>query len=406
VNHRYLAAGSLLLFLLLLTLGVVVDSRNADAIPAFARKYRMSCTTCHNPIPRLKAYGDDFAGNGFVLADQDAPRFFVDTGDDDLSLIRDFPVAVRLDAYLKYESEGNRNFDLGTPYALKLMSGGSLADHLAYYFYFYMSERGEVAGVEDAYLMFNDLLGYDLDLYVGQFQISDPLFKRELRLTYEDYAVYTYQVGRSQFSLKYDRGLMLTLGLESGTDVIFELVNGNGLEAADESHLFDDDKYKSFVGRVSQDIGENFRLGLFGYWGEEGHGNTNEVLIAGPDMTLTDGKYLELNFQYLERRDSNPLFDDDEPDDNVDSRGAMAELIFMPEGDQSKWYAVGLVNWTETDESQFDEAELRDQLGSKYLTASGQVGYLLRTNLRLIAEFTYDAELEEFRQVVGFVSAF
>ena len=31
------------------------------AIPAFARKYKMSCKTCHAPIPRLKAYGDEFA---------------------------------------------------------------------------------------------------------------------------------------------------------------------------------------------------------------------------------------------------------------------------------------------------------------------------------------------------------
>ena len=37
------------------------------AIPAFARKYNMSCKTCHSPFPTLKAYGDEFAGNGFQL---------------------------------------------------------------------------------------------------------------------------------------------------------------------------------------------------------------------------------------------------------------------------------------------------------------------------------------------------
>ena len=34
------------------------------AIPAFARKYRFSCNTCHVAPPKLKAYGDEFAGNG------------------------------------------------------------------------------------------------------------------------------------------------------------------------------------------------------------------------------------------------------------------------------------------------------------------------------------------------------
>ena len=60
------------------------------AIPAFARKYSMSCTTCHAPFPAFKPYGDEFAGNGFVLKDKDAPRYTVETGDDNLALIRDF----------------------------------------------------------------------------------------------------------------------------------------------------------------------------------------------------------------------------------------------------------------------------------------------------------------------------
>ena len=43
----------------------LVAPRDAQAIPAFARKYRFSCTTCHAPFPRLKPYGDEFAGRGF-----------------------------------------------------------------------------------------------------------------------------------------------------------------------------------------------------------------------------------------------------------------------------------------------------------------------------------------------------
>jgi hypothetical protein len=61
---------------------------DASAIPAFARKYDMSCNTCHHPAPRLKAYGDEFAGNGFVLTDKEAPRAYRETGDDDLMLLR------------------------------------------------------------------------------------------------------------------------------------------------------------------------------------------------------------------------------------------------------------------------------------------------------------------------------
>ena len=268
---------------------LLTQPETGQAIPAFARKYRMSCTTCHAPIPRLKAYGDDFAGNGFVLEDQDAPRYFVDAGDDNLDLIRDFPVAVRLEGFIKHESTTDRDVDFTSPYNLKLLSGGSLTKNVAYYFYFFFSERGEVAGIEDAYIMFNNILDTELDVYVGQFQASDPpLQERELRLTYEDYQLYKRHVGKSVVNLAYDRGLMLTYGFESGTDVIVEIVNGNGIGEADDFRVYDNDKYKNFMGRISQDLGDFLRVGGFGYYGKEADtvGVTNELWMAGADATV------------------------------------------------------------------------------------------------------------------------
>ena len=32
---------------------ITMEARRADAIPAFARKYQLSCSTCHAPTPRL-----------------------------------------------------------------------------------------------------------------------------------------------------------------------------------------------------------------------------------------------------------------------------------------------------------------------------------------------------------------
>lgn len=363
------------------------------AIPAFARKYNMSCTTCHAPFPALKDYGDEFAGNGFVLKDQDAPRYFVDTGDRNLSLIRDLPIAVRLEGHVQYDSETERDLDFTSPYLLKLLSGGSLGDNLAYYFYFYMDERGEVAGVEDAFLMFNDLFNSELDVYVGQFQVSDPLFKRELRLTLEDYNIYKVEPGGSNISLTYDRGLMLTYGFESGTDLIVELVNGNGLSEANSYHLYDDDKYKCVVGRISQDVGDYVRVGGFGYFGKEGEPYANEVWYLGPDGTIALDK-VTINLQYLERRDDNPGFTQAGETDDVDveTRGAFAELTYWPQGDQSRWYAVGLFNWVES-----------DQRSLEYRSIAGHVGHLLRTSIRLVGEIRYDLEAEELRISSGFV---
>ncbi len=121
------------------------------AIPAFARKYKLSCQTCHTPIPRLKAFGDEFAGNAFKMPEMESSRYYVETGDDELSLIRDFPIAVRLDMHAIIKTDDAENgLDFQSPYLVKLLSGGELADNLAYYFYFYMNERGSVVGIEDA----------------------------------------------------------------------------------------------------------------------------------------------------------------------------------------------------------------------------------------------------------------
>ena len=199
----------------------------------------------------MKDYGEDFAGAGFKLEDYDAPGYYVDAGDDKLSLIRDFPLAVRLDGFVTYNMGGDNRGDFGSPYLVKLLSGGAISEHLAYYFYFYMSERGEIAGVEDAYLMYDNLFNTELDIMLGQFQVSDPLFKRELRLSLEDYQLYTAQIGLSRISLKYDKGVLFTYGFDTGTDLALEIVNGNGIEEADPFHVFDRDKYKSYLGRIS-----------------------------------------------------------------------------------------------------------------------------------------------------------
>ncbi len=383
--------------LIILTLFVFVSMiDSAMAIPAFARKYAMSCQTCHAPFPKLKPYGDEFAGNGFVVADKETPRYYVPTGDDQLSLLREIPFALRLEAYATYNNLKSERLDFSAPYILKLLSGGALTDDVAYYFYFFFSERGEIAGIEDAFIMFNNLFGSELDLYVGQFQVSDPLFKRELRLTFEDYQIYKSKPALSRANLTYDRGIMLTYGFDTGTDIIFEVLNGSGIGGANNFRIFDDDKYKNFFGRVSQDIIEGVRIGAFGYTGKEELGDgidkfTNTFTMWGPDLTLAYKDNLEFNFQYAFRKDDKPA-----PSlKNVETKGLFGELIYMPKGDESKWYATALYNQVDS-----DLADL------KYKTGALSLGYMLKRNIRLIGEYSYNFHQEYGQLAVGIISAF
>lgn len=373
------------------------------AIPAFARKYNMSCKTCHSPFPKLKAYGDEFAANGFQLKDKDAPRYYVETGDEKLSLIRDLPLAVRLEGYVTYNQEKTEQSDFTTPLLFKLLTGGAITKDVAYYVY-YILESGEPGKIEDAWLMFNNLFGSELDFTIGQFQVCDPLFKRELRLTRDDYYIYKVRPGLSMVDLTYDRGIMLNYGFESGTDLVLEVVNGSGIGESFLGGNFDNDKYKNLFGRVSQDAGEHLRVGAMGYWGKEEQEYydlneeeylypKNELWMLGGDATV-DFDPFELNIQYVERKDDNPNFLIDEKE-TIKTQGAFGELIFRPEGDESDWYSVALVNWIESDQTDLN----LKQLGLHF-------GYLLRRNIRLVAEYSQNFTAKYGTIGLGFVTAF
>jgi hypothetical protein len=57
-NRSTLVAG-------LVLASVVLTSTNAVAIPAWARKYGTSCSTCHAPYPKLNHFGKAFRNNGY-----------------------------------------------------------------------------------------------------------------------------------------------------------------------------------------------------------------------------------------------------------------------------------------------------------------------------------------------------
>ena len=45
----------------------VLWSGVAQAMPAFARQYEMSCAMCHNAFPRLNEFGEHFRDSNYRL---------------------------------------------------------------------------------------------------------------------------------------------------------------------------------------------------------------------------------------------------------------------------------------------------------------------------------------------------
>src|SRR5271167_4145106 len=68
--------GTALLYSVVLLAVFLIDCRPATAIPAFARKYGMPCSSCHEAWPKLSPFGQAFKDNGYQLGnDRDSPVY-------------------------------------------------------------------------------------------------------------------------------------------------------------------------------------------------------------------------------------------------------------------------------------------------------------------------------------------
>ena len=74
LSQKWQRANSVLAAAFALFFLVVASSQSANAIPAFARKYGLRCSACHECWPMLNFFGQKFKDNGYQLMnDRDAP---------------------------------------------------------------------------------------------------------------------------------------------------------------------------------------------------------------------------------------------------------------------------------------------------------------------------------------------
>jgi hypothetical protein len=377
--------------------GLLLAPADAGAIPAFARKYRQSCTTCHDPFPRLKPYGEEFAGRGFRMEPGAEPaRATLDVGDDLLQLPREFPLAVRFDGFVDWARDRDPQVDFQTPFVFKALTGGAIAEKVAYYTYFIIENGGEAMGIEDAWVQFSDVFGLPVDLVVGQFQLCDPMVKRELRLIRSDYDILTVRPGAAGANLTYDRGLIAVWRAPAEVDAIAMVSNGNGIGPGGAT--FDDDRYKVFSLRLARSFGP-VKLGAFGSVGKSADlaaptGLVNTTVFWGPDVTVELGEDLTLAGQWLARRDSNAFFDPADPGETI-TRGGWVEATWLPLGPNGRLAVSGLYSRVTSD----------DATAEREAAAAG-LSWLWRRNVRLVAEARYDWQAEQLRASVGTVVAY
>ena len=276
----------------------------AQANPAFARQTGFSCNACHAAFPRLNAFGERFLADNIRLPDW-RETVAVDAGDEQLALPKTPPLAVRAQSYVQARSAravddqgrttANARLDFQAPYLIKILSGAPLSDNISYYFYAILAEKGANGStvVEDAWVNHNDVFGSGWGLTLGQFQISDLMFARETRLTFQDFIPYRMA------GITYDRGALLG-GSAGPLNVNLGMVNGNGIEAdaklnsagfARPDRSFDNGTFKTLFGRVGGSLGP-VSGGVFGLFGRQpgAFGGNTDKWIVGLDLSGQRGE--------------------------------------------------------------------------------------------------------------------
>ncbi len=138
-----------------LILGVLIPlffPASAKAIPAFARKYDMSCTSCHTKPPRLNAFGEAFHMAGYQIPQtkegelrkkRQIGRIYSEK-----ELLNIFALRATGN-FAESVSGGNPvETNLALPREIELYFGGTFTDDISYFFNF-SNEIDTIEGIEN-----------------------------------------------------------------------------------------------------------------------------------------------------------------------------------------------------------------------------------------------------------------
>lgn len=205
---------------------MLADCRPAAALPAFARKYGMPCSSCHEAWPKLSPFGQNFKDNGYqMMNERDAPIF---------QNASYWPVTFRITPIWHRESNNRVQVDTTPPVGpivpgeaqitthgfdwtgLDFHTAGTLAKNVSFYV-LPSSDNTGAFHFESVWARFDNLLGSSwLNIKLGKFELDNlHSEKRTLTLSptgggYYNYhfqpvgeSLYTFGLGDNQVGLEW-----------------------------------------------------------------------------------------------------------------------------------------------------------------------------------------------------------
>ncbi|MFI5372432.1 MAG: hypothetical protein ACHQ52_12810, partial [Candidatus Eisenbacteria bacterium] len=173
---------------LLVAMVVVMKPDRGDALPLFARKYGVECTTCHFAFPRLNKFGMDFRQRGY--------RMPGDKGQSPWEA-KEFPISLVGNVGYTYNSTdtasvfGGRASTSTSAFVqndVEFQSAGTLSQNLSFHFDDNFTGAGGPLNSGQAFVQFDDVVkDGQLNVKAGIYDADIPYLADSRRTTLADY---------------------------------------------------------------------------------------------------------------------------------------------------------------------------------------------------------------------------
>lgn len=208
----------ILISVLLVVVFLVLGFRQSYSIPAFSRKYKTSCATCHSVFPKLTAFGEAFRRNGYQFPDggdaeatKEEPVSLGAEGNkkafpDALwpnSIPGTVPISVIAELEATYAPKGEPKWDFGTLEGeVELMTAGTLGEDIS--FLGELEVADDAIEIERANIIFSNLFGGTTAMFnvkLGKFEPGVFSFSNHRRIS-PTYGITTGTLGDNMWSLE------------------------------------------------------------------------------------------------------------------------------------------------------------------------------------------------------------
>ena len=288
--------------------------KRASAIPAFARRYHTSCTTCHVLPPKLNAFGVAFKNNGYRIPGDDEK--FIKQPDVELGApgwkkvwpkgvwpgaIPDrVPLSVAVELVTDVAPQEPVKVDFAFPEEFELLAGGTLGSRFSYLGELAFEFAGGQTEVdfERGHLNMQLTNSPLLNLRIGRFETGATPFSRfSHKLTDADFIISDFRAVDEGFRFRQRQQGFEVWGAKNdpgggGFQYSLGLVNGSGSSNDDNSQKdwYGSASYKfrgfgvtgpaaalDTLKATENYIDNSVEVGVFGYVGRTGATPANEV---------------------------------------------------------------------------------------------------------------------------------